>query len=81
MSQEMAAVRQKVLSKPGVLRELVQQLRQGKLEQKAQAAELLFCVVGQGPSADAAATKQVNFSDFPCMSMYAASSFAVVLHT
>lgn len=61
MSKEMADVRKKVLGKPGVLQGLVQQLRQGKLEEKAQAAELLFCVVGQGPDADAAATKQVSF--------------------
>lgn len=60
MLKEMAEVRQKILSKPGVLQELVQQLRQGNLEQKAQSAEMLFCVVGQGPAADPAATQQVR---------------------
>lgn len=60
MMQEMATIRQQILSKPGVLPELVQQLREGSLEQKAQSAEMLFCVVGQGPSADNAAIQQVD---------------------
>ena len=60
--QEMATIRQQILSKPGVLQELVQQLREGSLEQKAQSAEMLFCVVGQGPSADNAAIQQAG----PC---------------
>ncbi len=60
MLKEMEVVRKRVLEKPGVLPELVKQLRLGNTEQQSQAAEMLFCVVGQGPGRDAAAIRQVG---------------------
>ena len=59
MLKEMEIVRQKVLEKPGILPELVNQLQLGDTDMQAKAAEMLFCVVGQGPGRDAVATKQV----------------------
>ena len=58
--KQMEAVRQKVLEKPGTLPRLVLQLQQGDTDAQAKAAEMLFCVVGQGPGRDAKATKQVS---------------------
>ncbi len=55
----MEIVRKRVLEKPGVLPQLVAQLRMGDVDQQSKAAEMLFCVVGQGPGRDVAATKQV----------------------
>ena len=60
MLEQMEIVRRRVLEKPGVLPELVNQLRMGNLAQQSQAAEMLFCVVGQGPGRDVAATRQVR---------------------
>ncbi len=59
MLKEMEIVRKRVLEKPGVLPQLVAQLRMGDVDQQSKAAEMLFCVVGQGPDRDVAATKQV----------------------
>ncbi len=59
MLKEMEIVRKRVLEKPGVLPQLVAQLRMGDIDQQSKAAEMLFCVVGQGPGRDVAATKQV----------------------
>lgn len=66
MLKEMEIVRKRVLEKPGVLPQLVAQLRMGDVDQQSKAAEMLFCVVGQGPGRDVAATKQVLVT--PCLS-------------
>ena len=60
MLNEMEIVRNKVLAKPELLPELVDQLHFGETDMQTKAAEMLFCVVGQGPGRDAAATKQVS---------------------
>ena len=62
----MEIVRKRVFEKPGVLPQLVAQLRMGDVDQQSKAAEMLFCVVGQGPGRDVAATKQVLVT--PCLS-------------
>ena len=56
----MAAVRQKVLEQPGTLPRLVLQLQQGDVAAQTTAAEMLFCVVGQGPGRDKEAIRQVS---------------------
>ena len=56
----MEAVRQKVLGQPGTLPRLVLQLQQGDADAQTKAAEMLFCVVGQGPGRDKEATRQVS---------------------
>lgn len=58
--KQMEAVRQKVLAQPGTLPRLVLQLQQGDTDSQTKAAEMLFCVVGQGPGRDKEATKQVS---------------------
>ena len=58
--KQMEAVRQKVLEKPGTLPRLVLQLQQGDTDAQAKAAEMLFCVVGQGPGRNLEATRQVS---------------------
>lgn len=60
MLTEMEIVRKRVMQNPNLLPQLVKQLRLGDVEQQSKAAEMLFCVVGQGPGRDAAATKQVQ---------------------
>lgn len=60
MLKEMEVVRKEVLQKPEVLPILVKQLRLDDPDQQSKAAEMLFCVVGQGAGRDATATKQVR---------------------
>ena len=67
MLKEMEIVRKRVMQNPDLLPQLVKQLRLGDVEQQSKAAEMLFCVVGQGPGRDAAATKQVQITS--CMFM------------
>lgn len=62
MLTEMEIVRKRVMQNPNLLPQLVKQLRLGDVEQQSKAAEMLFCVVGQGPGRDAAATKQVQIT-------------------
>lgn len=56
--KQMEVVRKKVLQQPGILPELVRQLHSGDSEMKIKAAEMLFCVVGQGPGRDVDATRE-----------------------
>ena len=64
--KQMEAVRKKVLEQPGTLPQLVLQLHQGDTDAQTKAAEMLFCVVGQGPGRDKEATKLVSsFSHTP----------------
>lgn len=58
--KQMEVVRKRVLEQPGILPELVRQLQSGDIELKIKAAEMLFCVVGQGPGRDVDATREVS---------------------
>ena len=64
--KQMEVVRKKVLQTPAILPELVSQLRSGDVEMKIKAAEMLFCVVGQGAGRDMDATREVSY--FSCIS-------------
>lgn len=63
MLKQMELVRKKVLEKPGTLPTLMMQLQTGDTDSQIKAAEMLFCVVGQGPGRDVAATRQVSPDD------------------
>ena len=58
----MDAAKERTLQKPGLLSELVYQLESGDSEIQYKAAELLLCIVGQGPEKDEAAIGQVSAS-------------------
>ena len=63
MLKQMELVRKKVLEKPGTLPTLMMQLQTRDTDSQIKAAEMLFCVVGQGPGRDVAATRQVSPDD------------------
>lgn len=68
--KQMEVVRKKVLQQPGILPELVRQLHSGDSEMKIKAAEMLFCVVGQGPGRDVDATREVSPDEYTSNSLH-----------
>lgn len=58
--KEMIAIRARVMGRPHLLPVLVGELRSANTEGQLKAAEMLFCVVGQGPARDAACMRKVR---------------------